>query len=272
MHNLPPFWLKRLNAINWRCFERTSLELHPSTTVLIGENATGKTALLDGIAVALGGLLWELPAVKVTPQESMQRDDVRTSSLLNHGIDELIRHYPATLEAMADAEGGTVGWALSWAGEQKRIEREDHIGKAALQQRWRSSLEEGHAQPLPVLAYYGTSRLWSVKKEKRDTTTHGPSERRQGYMDCLDASSNLKQLTRWMRQQTYADLQARQQSPLLDAISQAVVRCLGNPIIQFYYDVRGEELRIRFDAGDTFPLARLSDGVRSMVSMVADIA
>ena len=43
-----------LRLQNFRCFTECTLELHPDLTVLVAENGHGKTAILDGVAIALG--------------------------------------------------------------------------------------------------------------------------------------------------------------------------------------------------------------------------
>ncbi|MGR5912599.1 AAA family ATPase [Bacillus cereus] len=48
----------RINAIgfkDYRCFKDEKFKFNKQSTVLLGKNASGKTTLLDGIAVAIGG-------------------------------------------------------------------------------------------------------------------------------------------------------------------------------------------------------------------------
>lgn len=46
--------IDRLEVENFKCFAKESFELHPRMTVFVGENGTGKTAVLDALAVAAG--------------------------------------------------------------------------------------------------------------------------------------------------------------------------------------------------------------------------
>jgi len=43
--------LKDIKIENFRAIKALELSLHPQLTVLIGDNAAGKTALLDALAV-----------------------------------------------------------------------------------------------------------------------------------------------------------------------------------------------------------------------------
>lgn len=49
--------LKKITLKNYRCFENLEIDLHPRLTVLVGENGSGKTSILDAIASGLSPLL-----------------------------------------------------------------------------------------------------------------------------------------------------------------------------------------------------------------------
>lgn len=59
-------------------------------------------------------------------------------------------------------------------------------------------------------------------------------------------------------------------SPELEAIEQAVLRCLQGAK-RCFYDVNHQELRLELDTGELVPFSQLSDGYRNLVAMVADI-
>ena len=50
----PLLRIDRLGLHNFRCFAECAIELHPQLTVLVAENGRGKTAILDGVGIALG--------------------------------------------------------------------------------------------------------------------------------------------------------------------------------------------------------------------------
>lgn len=49
--------LKTLGLKNFRCYEEVEIDFHPEYTVLVGDNGTGKSTVLDAVAIALGGYL-----------------------------------------------------------------------------------------------------------------------------------------------------------------------------------------------------------------------
>jgi recombinational DNA repair ATPase RecF len=46
--------IHKLHLQDFRGFASFNLELHPDMTLLVGRNGSGKTGILEGLAVALG--------------------------------------------------------------------------------------------------------------------------------------------------------------------------------------------------------------------------
>ena len=53
-----------LNIRNFKAIHSLDLTLDPGFNLLVGENGTGKTSILEAIAVGLGGFLTGIPQVK----------------------------------------------------------------------------------------------------------------------------------------------------------------------------------------------------------------
>ncbi|HDN27332.1 MAG TPA: DUF2813 domain-containing protein [Thioploca sp.] len=56
--------LKSVKLQNFRAIQELELPLHPQLTVFVGNNADGKTTILDAIAIGLGAILTRLPDIK----------------------------------------------------------------------------------------------------------------------------------------------------------------------------------------------------------------
>lgn len=56
-HGADTLTLKSLQIRDYRAIEKADIPLHPRLNVLIGENATGKTTILEAIAAALWPLI-----------------------------------------------------------------------------------------------------------------------------------------------------------------------------------------------------------------------
>ena len=125
---------------------------------------------------------------------------------------------------------------------------------------------------LPVLAYYSTARLWTKKKEKRESAKLDLNSRFTGYLDCLDSMNNEKLMRKWLEQMT------------LSAVKRAILACFNTfdntremgKADRCTFDVKSEEIEITYTLPngkkEIHPLSEMSDGYRNMLSMVADIA
>lgn len=49
--------LKSIKLRNFRCFENLELDFHKQLTVISGGNASGKSAVLDAVAISVGTFL-----------------------------------------------------------------------------------------------------------------------------------------------------------------------------------------------------------------------
>jgi predicted ATP-binding protein involved in virulence len=261
--------IDKLTLINFRCFQGLTLELHPSLTVLVGENASGKTAVLEGLAAGLAAFFMGIPDAH-TSSGSIDRRDVRTVLSEKAGVVSVEPQYPCHIQCVGSVlPGRQVGWHRDLLSPRSRTTRQHAETAKRSAMALLNWIDRGEDVRLPVIAYYGTQRLWRVKKDtsgKRDMRS-----RFAGYWDCLSPSSDQKHLVAWMRWQTYGALQAGKPSPHLEAIARAVHDCVEG-LEDFFYDVKKESLFLVWEDGQRQPFDQLSDGYRNLVAMVADIA
>ena len=56
--------LEKMRLLNFRCFADIEINFDPRLTIFIGGNGSGKTAILDAVALGFGRYLTKLPGVK----------------------------------------------------------------------------------------------------------------------------------------------------------------------------------------------------------------
>ena len=273
-----------LELQNFRCFESFHLDLDPRCTVLIGNNGSGKTAILDALAVAAGSWFIDLSSTNLHPR-SILKEEIRYARFEKKGIPTLEPQIPVSV----GATGLVNGTVCKWSRQLNRLDGRTTYGEAKqireLAQQVEQQVIEGGDIMLPLIAYYGTGRLWVQKKEST-MQQQLLGARSQAYVHALEPASNQKLFETWMMWREQARLEAISQSyeggnriqpistvitPHLSGVKQAVRRCIPE-CIDFYYSINHQQLRIKLKDDRILPFQMLSDGYRNFVGMVADIA
>lgn len=259
--------ISRLTLKNFRNLAALELALEPSCTLLLGDNGVGKTAVLEGLAVALGAFVGEVRGVQ--SRNIREDEDARRVVFEIGGVPDLQIQWPVRVEATGEVLGRALTWTRVLAGPGGKTTRRDTTDLRAVAESAARSVQRGKPIDLPVLGYYGTQRLWVQRK--LTVAKRGVGSRLDGYIDCLAPASNVRLLTEWMYQQTLADVQSGSPSPQLAAIERSICTCLGD-VTRFWFDLRYQEIRLRLADGRIAPFSTLSDGYRNVVSLVADLA
>ncbi len=258
--------IDRIRLNNFRCFEKLDLCLDSQVNVVVAENAGGKTALLNGLAVGLG-------AVFNPAKRSILSGDVREVAVQH----VLSPQFPCTVETQASVAGAPVSWTRSVTEPGGRTSKG---GSAALREAvariWTAPANDSGAN-WPVVAFYGTQRLWSAfKATERKAPVAG--RRPDGYTDALDPRSKEAQLVDWIFKSTAARLQLTPQ-PGFEALVQAIQRASVHPgpngwlsVESIDYDMAAGEPTLRLSDQSKVPWSRMSDGYHIFLAMVADLA
>jgi len=252
---------------NFRGFSEKSLKLSEQFTLLIGDNGTGKTAILDALAVGAGALSLGIEAMDVRP---IRRDEVRQASYQLGQVPNLEAQYPVSVTCSGVLNGKPIRWKRSVEVENGRTTRQGAKQIAAVAKSLQHQVRAGAEVVLPVVAYYPTGRLWLQKNEK-NLETLSPGSRTQGYVDCLDRASNEKLLMRWFKTMELTQIQEQQKVAVLAAAKMAIENCMED-WHRVRWEVKTDELVAEADDGRLLPFRMLSDGVRNMLAMVVDIA
>ncbi|WP_337266866.1 AAA family ATPase [Oryzifoliimicrobium ureilyticus] len=265
--------LDKLSLTNFRCFAHCEVAFHPSLTVLVAENGSGKTAVLD----AAGGAL-SVFVNAIYPQETIRRIE-RSDVRLNPGLDRRMSPcLPVEYEAHATVQSAAVAWksAVTTYGDKVRPSTRHFAAIKEAAQPFLSDIAV-----LPLIAYYGTGRLWSEQRqtEYRRSSVTNIEERVAGYTDCLTSSSSFKGISAWFehrfRQTASPSYRESLQTNLamiegVKTATDAVLQPTGWSDLR--WDDKLKTLTARHETRGELPLSMLSDGVRTMLALVADVA
>ncbi|MEX0714335.1 MAG: AAA family ATPase [Pirellulales bacterium] len=259
--------IDRIQFENFNCFAKREFRLAPRFNLVIGDNAAGKTTVLDGLAVGLGGLFLGFPAPAAA--RSIHRDEVRLQFYLHGETVTAEPQFPAAIHCEGEVAGHTGEWRRALTSFDGRTTRRAANWVRAAGNRLRHRIKAGQSAILPLVSYYGTGRLW-VQLRQREVETLGPHSRFAGYLDCLNPASDEKRLVAWFKTQEIAAIQRKRPSATLEACRGAVLACVPEAK-HVFFDVARDELMLRF-AEQELPFSYLSDGFRNMLAIAADIA
>ncbi|MCA9699775.1 MAG: AAA family ATPase [Myxococcales bacterium] len=258
--------ISQVRLENFRCFAQQSFEFGAGFNLIVGDNGTGKTAILDALAVGLRPLL-----ASIDPSLTMgQRDEADFVRRVRHDFDgfpDIQPQYPWRVHMAVRRDGQSASWTLERA-RPPGATAEDGATEVDFGLELGSEVRQGQPVMLPLLRHFGVHR--GRNTAKLEENVHEYSNRLIPYRACLDAGADSRRLELWMRWQTGVTAQRGRPSVQLGAVEQAVLRCVGAR--RFYYDLVNSELRLEFADDSVLPLRMLSEGYRSIIVMVADIA
>ena len=287
--------IKELAFQNFRLFRQFICTFEPDITVLVGLNAQGKTSVLDGIAVALGQFVCGFGTgkdVSISNQD-IRLEKYRTGSEVEQknghpdGNYHMEYQLPVSITATPYPEYAPYE---PWTRTRNTLKGRTSLVKslAQLAERLQKQVQDNEEVTLPLIAYYGTARLWANRQAPRGKPQIQSrlNSRLDGYQDCLAAASRYSDYTVWLRTETIADYEykmaclERGEAPqpsarthLLNAVREAV-----NTVLQpsgwqnVRYSASQREVVASHPEHGEIPVAFLSDGVRTTIGVVADIA
>lgn len=262
--------INQLHIKNFKGFEDRIFEFSEQVTVLIGDNATGKSSVLDALAIAAGTYLLGVEGISPIQIRSIQKEEIR-SIYYENGNEE--KQGIVEIEATGELKGEKITWKRTLETEKGRTTTkyaQKFIKK--VRQLHNSSLLDSINDINPIIAYYGTGRLWVAHNKKTS------SIKNIGYLDCLSSKSSVKEFIDFY--QTIVSMVAEDdkldKSILNDACENSILAMIEGGISMSYSHSRQDIIftikNKKTSATEIKPFKQLSDGYRSMISLVADIA
>ncbi len=268
--------IDRLEITNFKQFAHFSLDLHPRFTLLVGDNGTGKTSLLDALAVAAGVWLVEPPdtTLKNSGRNILESEIRLEPSRVGDRV-QFKECKPVVVEAFGAIDGESVP---SWRRQIKvdGVRTTNAEAKAALS-RIADLYKRDHAgEPVrcPVIAYYGAGRAWlpsNTLKSPQSNGVKGPARRWEAFYDCFNERIRIGDLNQWfMRELVAFANRGGRWRPGYEVVKRVLLRCLPEAD-DLWFDGDRSDLVLSLN-GHPQPFANLSAGQKMMVALVADIA
>ncbi|NUN97884.1 MAG: AAA family ATPase [Candidatus Omnitrophica bacterium] len=272
---------------NFKKYESLTLDLHPQFTLLVGDNGSGKTSILDALAVSLG--VWfevkfeELPDSNLRNSRRTIEDhldtegwtEVRLRGIRRGDRLQFERILPSSVTAkgcLIDSNGCSreTTWTrqIRQGARRATLDAEEALKIISRVYGKRQTDVEGDRGRLPVLAYYGSGRAWLPSNKRRTTNKKGkgPSMRWSAFYDCFNGRIRFDDLRDWFaRESTVTGGR-----PGFEAVKKAILKSVPDAdSVAFDPDINHIVLSINETPQ---PFHNLSAGQRMMLAMVADIA
>ena len=265
--------LTRLCLKNYRRFPEFETSFHPELTVIAARNGQGKTTILEAAAAALGPFVG---AFDLGKSRHIERTDARYVRSKDSYENEQV--FPVVIQAaMTEPD---LQWERALNGPKSRTTTREAAPLAQFGMALQAELRYQSNISLPILRYYSSRRLWLSHKNLASKAILTES-RTAGYEDCLSVNSSFIQLQEWMKKATLAVTQQRQQQAQEQLSLKAQITGIGNAVelivreegwSDFHYSFVFDELAMRHEDHGDLPISLLSDGVRAMISLAADLA
>ena len=265
-------YLKKISLENFKCFEKAEIELQKKMTLIVGANGAGKTSLLESIAIAMSTM-------------NINKESAHLKAYRIGSTDNVQPQYPVRMSARAEIDGKQeIYWERTLNTAKGKATIKDARQLLEIAENYQKRLQKGDTTlVLPVIAYYGTGRLWDYHREKQ-TDIFEKNTRTNGYIDCMSGTANIKLMMNWFLKMTVQKYQNQENGygpvPELEAVFSAMEQCYnritGSNDSKIQYNIGTKEIDVAYTdlygVRMRIPLNQLSDGYKSTISLVADIA
>lgn len=290
--------IDRLELQNFKGIAEQAYNFPCQFNLLVGNNGTGKTNVLDAAAVALGVWLIDTPDSRLlTSKRPILEKEIRLREEPVGDRVQFAECYPVKVAAVGCiAEQKGLRWTSLISAAGRNITRPDSNEVRDLIQEIFAQNGNGIRTICPVIAYYGAGRAWlpsnSAKKAGEpnegiddsasgDATLSGTedspgtipvrSRRWAAFYDCLSERIRFGQLKDWFRgETTAAGSRGGRMRPGFEVVRRAVIGCVPEAT-EIWFDSDRDDIVFRIN-GKSQPFANLSAGQRMMLALISDLA
>ena len=263
--------INRLEIKNFKKFSDYTLDLHPQFTLLIGDNGTGKTSILDALAIAAGVWLVNSPDTTLNySRRNILRTEIRLEAISIDSITQFIERTPTQIKAIGTINDQPVQWLRQIKENSSRTSNTEAKEALDIISKLFKQVTAGDKIWLPIIAYYGAGRSGTTSSQ-RAITYISPSRRWDAFYDCFEERISTSRLNTWFQKEAIASVKRQgQMRSGYKVVKLAILRCIPNADDLWFDGDRGE-IVIAID-GQPQPFSNLSAGQKMMVALIADLA
>ena len=259
-------------------------ERDTNITVFIGNNGAGKTSLLTALATSVSWFVARVRREKGNGRPILEDDIKNGTSFAKIVISVLYDYYDRD-----DIEPQTIDWVLVKTKKGRKSKEQSSLSFAThVADQYREALTDDAKASLPLIAFYPVER--SVLDIPLKIRGKHSFEQLDGYENALNQGVDFRRFFEWFRKredienESILDLLDRNDSSkpfaeLKEKASDGQLNVVRTAIYTFMPEFsnlrirRKPKLHISIDkAGETLNVAQLSQGEKSLMALVGDIA
>jgi predicted ATP-binding protein involved in virulence len=258
--------INKLEIKNFKKFSDFTIDLHPQFTLLVGDNGTGKTTILDALAIAAGVWLVNSPDTTLNnSRRNILASEIRLETIETDSITQLIECKPVQIKAIGIINNQPVEWLRQIKVDSIKTSNIDSKDALKIISTLFRRVESHEKIWLPIIAYYGAGRAWlpSNQRNPRATLTRNPARRWDAFYDCFKERIRIGDLHTWFQKEAIASVNRQGvMRPGYNIVRFAVLHCVPDARSEIVVSIQRNPQ----------PFSNLSAGQKMMVGLVADIA
>lgn len=264
--------INNIRIKNFRGYEDLEVNLNPNFNLFIGDNGSGKTAILEALTVAIGSFFL---GIRGANARGFHKKDIRIATFPDHQEYQ----FPVEIEAQGIVNNEKIDWLRKLEGEGNRTTSKDAYKIKSISSSLDSLVRKGEPINLPLLIYYATGRLFDVARDSDETEEEKKdkkviSSRFRAYDRSLEAKSTHKKFQKWFRDKQLSQAVRKTEDTGFDLVKKSIIQSLPNcKDIFFEFDkAKMYGLKVETKDGRILPFNSLSDGTRNFFAIIADMA
>ena len=267
--------IQRLYLKNFRGFAEQEFKFQDRLTLIVGENGSGKTSLLEALSVALGGWLRGFDGLEAKDKRNLIKADRR--AIIAKINTALLEQIPVEVKCEVKLQTGE---GITWSRNLRSLSGRTTVGNLRqvreISEAYNIKIFRGEDADitLPLVAYYSAARLWNepIHKERK---VNKDKIRLDGYKGAISSSNSIKDTMHHIDRLALLAYRNEDKDALakMNAILKAIGISLNSvlPDADVYYDMKLAEFCIKTSTDEIKAYSLLSDGYRCVISLIIDI-
>lgn len=264
-------FLKNVSAKNFKGFENITVDFSQGINLLIGNNGSGKTSIIEALSIALGTGFLHLHDIYTKDMDENTVRYIYTKD--GDATHSFVRQFPQSIMCAVqwiDAVIYPVG--MHRKGETSSAEVSDDKLAQMI-----SRTINNNSYKAPIFCLQNFDRDWNVPRRNQDVNvTAGMTMRTDGYRNCLDGRGIEEVIQNWCLKMSFLEYQKKHTVHEYQLFQNTIKKFMAIMLetsedikIEYSIETQGMEITIGEHKDSIY---NLSTGYRAILSMIMELA